>query len=309
MQNEFGLHKESKHPYFEGWYIKGMQEDIIFSIIIGIQYQSSQTLAFIQFMDTIHQTSVYEVYEEPQLYVQSNPFILKLKDTILTEDSLHLCMESIQADLVFDEKTALTSSRYMPTIMGPFAYLPMQCHHAVISLHHQISGRLTMREKSYDINGIGYIEKDRGPSFPSQYVWFQANHTDRNTGLFLSIADIPLKPISFTGIIAVLYVNDKQYRFASYLGAHIQQMKFIQKDEVHVDIIIKQRQLCLKLHLIQKDICELHAPYEGDMHIKIGESLNSVGHVIFSIGKNVIYEDTFMHAGLEIVGYPIEQAE
>ena len=45
------------------------------------------------------------------------------------------------------------------------------------------------------------------------------------------------------------------------------------------------------------------------MHIKIGESLNSVGHVIFSIGKNVIYEDTFMHAGLEIVGYPIEQAE
>ena len=50
MQNEFGLHKESKHPYFEGWYIKGMQEDIIFSIIIGIQYQSSQTLAFIQFM-------------------------------------------------------------------------------------------------------------------------------------------------------------------------------------------------------------------------------------------------------------------
>ena len=59
--------------------------------------------------------------------------------------------------------------------------------------------------------------------------------------LFLSIADIPLKPISFTGIIAVLYVNDKQYRFASYLGAHIQQMKFIQKDEVHVDIIIKTK--------------------------------------------------------------------
>ena len=306
MQNEFGLHKESKYPYFEGWYIKGMQKDISFSIIIGIQYQATQTFAFIQFMDTIHQTSIYEVYEEPQLYVQSDPFVLKLQDTILKENSLHLHMKLVQADLTFNELTPLYQNHYMPTIMGPFAYLPMRCYHAVISLHHGIEGTMRLYDHHYEINGIGYMEKDRGTSFPSQYLWFQANHATRNTGLFLSIASIPLKPISFTGIIAVLYVNEQQYRFASYLGAHIQKMTITQKDQIHVELVIKQRQLCLRLHLIQNDICELHAPYEGDMHIKINESLSSVGHVIFTIGNDVIYEDTFMNAGLEIVGYPIE---
>lgn len=307
MQNEFGLHKPTKYPYFEGWYIKGMQEDLSFSIIIGIQYQVHQTFAFLQFMDTIHQTSVYEIYEDANLFVQADPFILKLKDTMLTENSLHLCMEEIQADLTFEEKTPLLQTLYMPTIMGPFAYLPMQCYHAVISLHHELSGSITMKNQAYQIHGIGYMEKDRGTSFPSQYLWFQVNHPTRNTGLFLSIASIPCKPIAFTGIIAVLYVGEQQYRFASYLGAHIQQMKLIQKDTLHADITIHQRQLCLRLHLIQKDICALHAPYDGDMHMKINESLNSVGHVIFSIGHDVIYEDTLEHAGLEIVGFPIEE--
>lgn len=306
MENEFGLHKTTKYPYFEGWYIKGMGKEFNFSIIIGIQYQKQKTFAFIQFMDTLHQSSIYEIYEEPDLHIQSNPFILKLNETILTEDHVHLCMNEVLADVTFEAKTPLTANRYMPTIMGPFAYLPMQCYHAVISLHHELSAALTIQNQTYEIKGIGYMEKDRGSSFPSQYLWFQANHPVHHTGIFLSIASIPLKPITFTGIIAVIYIGEQQYRIASYLGAHIQQMEITQKETLHADITIRQRQLCLQLHLIQKDICALHAPYEGGMHIKIQESLNSVGHIVFSIGKNVIYEDTLTNAGLEIVGYPIK---
>ena len=49
--------------------------------------------------------------------------------------------------------------------MGPFAKLPMQCRHGVVSMRHTVNGTLTMYGKIYIFkNGIGYAER-RGVVF------------------------------------------------------------------------------------------------------------------------------------------------
>lgn len=301
---EFELHDVKKRPYFEGWYIRVMQEDISFAVIIGIHYSDTKIFAFIQFMDTQRHQSVYEEYRQEDIQVIRHPFKLCLKDNVLTREYLILQLDEINVNLSFSPFTPLEHNVYMPTIMGPFSYLPMECVHSIISLHHTVSGSLSFASQTIDIQGIGYMEKDRGSSFPSSYLWFQANKHDQKTGVFLSIATIPLRSFTFTGLIAVVMQEGKQYRLATYMGGYVQEMKLYQREgKQHVLITLKQGRMKLCMHLIWNDICKLNAPYEGDMHIKIAESLNSTGFVTLSKGKQIIYEDVFYDAGMEVVGY------
>lgn len=60
-------------------------------------------------------------------------------------------------------------------IMGPFRFLPgMECSHGVISMGHSLEGKLDLNGKRIDFSGgTGYVETDRGRSFPSAYLWTQ----------------------------------------------------------------------------------------------------------------------------------------
>ena len=103
--------------------------------------------------------------------------------------------------------------------MGPFHYIPfMQYKHSVISMKHIVNGTLTINNENYVFkNDLGYIEGDRGFSFPKQYAWTHCFFNDGS--LMLSVADIPFGLFHFTGSISVILLNDKEYRFATYLGA------------------------------------------------------------------------------------------
>lgn len=111
----------------------------------------------------------------------------------------------------------LTPIRY--DIMGPFKYVPfMQCRHSVFSMHHSVDGDLSINGTPYVFrNAVGYIEGDRGHSFPKEYVWTQCSFMGGS--LMLSIADIPLGAHRFTGVIGVVLLHGKEYRLATYLGA------------------------------------------------------------------------------------------
>ena len=78
--------------------------------------------------------------------------------------------------------------------MGPFAYFPfMECFHGVLSMKHRVSGSIVVNSKELIFNnGIGYIEKDWGRSFPKRYLWLQCNDfSTEETSIMVSIADIP----------------------------------------------------------------------------------------------------------------------
>lgn len=81
----------------------------------------------------------------------------------------------------------------------------------------------------------------------------------------LSVADIPLAGIHFTGIIGAILWQGKEYRIATYLGARVVS---IQNKTVRVT----QGNLELEVRLLETSERPLKAPAKGDMVRTIHES-------------------------------------
>lgn len=305
QDNEFAYHKQPRNKnYFEGWYIKTQTESFSFSFIIGIYQNEQERKGFIQWVNTIDHTSHYEEYEEKDIHIEKNPFSIQLKDNILGKQFLIINMEnvSLSANLTFQNLTPLENNIYEPTIMGPFAYLPMECTHSIISLHHDVSGFLTYNDTKSIINGIGYIEKDRGCSFPKQFLWFQSNASRYpQSCFFLSIANIPVLQTSFQGCICVLLLQGIQYRFASYLGCKVKRMQVnIENDVKIAQITLTQRSSMMDICIQQKQYATLQSPLQGKMSNKVNESLDSVASIHFYHKNKLVWEGQFNMGGCEI---------
>lgn len=176
--------------------------------------------------------------------------------------------------------------------MGPFQFVPfMQCRHSVFSMKHQVNGQITINGQIYKFqNGIGYIEGDRGYSFPKQYIWTQCCFNDGS--LMLSVADIPLFGFHFTGIIGIILLGGKEYRIATYLGATV---KHIGNNSV----IVKQGKYTLTAKLIEKNSYPLYAPENGKMSRTIHESASCKAYYRFSDNGKVLCEFTSDMASFE----------
>ena len=150
-------------------------------------------------------------------------------------------------------------------IMGPFVLMPfMECRHSVWSMRHSVQGAVSINGQDYFFqNAWGYWEGDQGRSFPKKYIWTQCCFPDGS--LMLSVADIPMAGIHFTGIIGVVLWQGKEYRVATYLGARAVQ---IQNKMVR----IVQGNLELEVRLLKASERPLKAPAKGEMVRTIHES-------------------------------------
>lgn len=87
-------------------------------------------------------------------------------------------------------------------------------------MRHEVRGRVEVNGKPFDFSrGVGYWEGDRGRSFPKEYAWTQCLF--KGGSLMLSVADIPMAKMHFTGIIGVVLWKGREYRLATYLGARV----------------------------------------------------------------------------------------
>ena len=152
----------------------------------------------------------------------------------------------------------------------------MECRHSVFSMRHRVDGRLTIDGTDYRFqNSDGYIEGDRGRSFPRHYAWTQCFLPEGS--LVLSVAEIPMGPIHFTGVIGVIHLNGAKYRFATYLGAKAVKIKDGQ-------VVVQQGPLTLTATLLENTAHPLHAPYSGAMVRTIRE--NIACHAQYHLSKN-----------------------
>lgn len=122
----------------------------------------------------------------------------------------------VRGDLHFGK---FTEPKY--DIMGPFIYIPgMECRHAVYSMRHAVNGTLALDDKKIIFqNGTGYMEGDSGTLFPDKYIWTQSFFPG---GSFMIVgASIPLAGINFTGTAGFIFKENREYRFATYLGASV----------------------------------------------------------------------------------------
>ena len=273
--------------YFKGWYFKCCNGDKTVAFIPAchrINHIPSASLQVIT--DDIAFTVPFEPWA-----CQEKPLSVKAGDCCFSESGISLNYHSDSCRL----EGALRFASLSPIaydIMGPFALVPfMQCRHDVYSMMHRIDGQITVNDQTFDFHdGIGYIEGDRGYSFPKRYIWTQCCF--ENGSLMLSVADIPLCGFHFTGIIGVVLQNGKEYRIATYLGARV---KHVGENTVS----IRQGSYELTATLLKRNAHPLFAPINGGMSRTIHESASCMAQYRFSRKNEVLCDFTSEKASFE----------
>lgn len=242
----------SLNSYFEGWYFRNYSDKYNISFIPSISSNGENKSAFIQVITNSNSYFVSFPFEEFKF--SNYPFYIKIANNFFSKDKIHIDISSdnlfIKGTVNYSNISQIQKSLLSPNIMGPFCYLPfMECNHAILSMKHEVNGSLSINDNLLEFDkGIGYIEKDWGTSFPKNYIWIQANNfKNSETSFFLSIANIPLKLIKFTGFICVLNTK-KEYRFTTYNMAKIEKIKnnaqtleiILTKEDIKLSIIAKK---------------------------------------------------------------------
>ena len=272
-------------PYFEGWYFKCRTKDgKTIALIPAIHKDGSgQGSASLQ---VISEAGTWCLeYQEAEFHAVRQPLRVSIGPNTFSEEGISLQVErsglSLHGELRHGPLNPLQSD-----IMGPFRFISeLECTHGVVSMEHRLAGTLALNGETLDFSdGLGYIETDRGRSFPDKYLWTQCNWAKpENTGLMLAVATIPiLKHVRFTGTICSIQYNKREYRLATYKGARIKAWS-----EHGADIVQGKYRLVVKV--LEKQGQPLRAPVEGAMGRIIHESLCSQvryrfwekGHLIF----------------------------
>lgn len=248
--------------YFCGWYFKCQSDEHTIAIIPAFHKSKEKCSCSIQIITDEGAWNADFPYEK--LTIQKGGFGIVIENNRFGEKGIELNIN--KAGLV--AKGILNFGKFSPIqydIMGPFRYVPfMECRHSVLSMRHTVSGELIINGLSCRFeNALGYIEGDRGCSFPKEYAWTQCFL--ENGSIMLSVADIPLGPLNFTGVIGVIYIDGREYRIATYLGAKAVRIR-------NGEVVIRQGKYVLSVRLIEKHPHPLRAPIGGEMNRTIHES-------------------------------------
>ena len=293
--------------YFEGWYFKqvNLSRGQTVSVIFGVSMNVEHAHSFVQLLLTDPLRTYYFEYPTSAFNIESDTFHIgnnRFSQQGITLD-LHLDGFNCTGSLTFTKLSPLKTSFYMPSIMGPFAYIPgMECNHGVVSMRHRVDGTLELDDETWTFSkDIGYIEKDWGRSFPRRYIWIQGNHfAGSEANLMLSVADIPFLGFTFQGVIAQLDIPGTSIRIATYLGARKDKLRRT-KDGFTLELRQGRYRLTVEAKMDETGI--LKAPVRGSMHASIKEGLGGSVCVRLTKSGKIIWEDLSGHCGIEIEGY------
>lgn len=281
-------------PYFEGWYFKHQAVDgETLSVIPALHIDpSGRSSASIQVITGEGSWSVD--YPAGALQAGTDFFQIWLGGNLFNRKGMWLDLSAdgleVHGELRYGPLTELHSD-----IMGPFRLIPgMQCSHGVVSMGHRLEGSLTVNGRAMDFTGgMGYIESDRGRSFPSSYLWTQcAWREERSNSLMLSIGNIPYPGGSFTGCICAVLYGGREYRLATYHGVKV----------VHwsaAGAVLSQGPYRLSVELVEGRSLPLRAPDTGEMTRTIHESLCATVRYRFWVEDTLLFDHRDTHASME----------
>lgn len=273
--------------YFCGWYYRCQSDNQTLAIIPSVHKTKDAEFCTMQLItDThaFHAQFPYGAFQKDgdQIRIGNNRFG---KSGISLD--IHTPEFHVAGSVRFG---AFTPIRY--DIMGPFQFVPfMQCRHSVYSMRHRVDGEIRINGVPYVFqNAMGYLEGDRGHSFPKEYAWTQCSFPEG--ALMLSVADIPLGCFHFTGIIGVVLLHGKEYRLATYLGAKAVKIK-------SGEIIVRQGRFYLTVKRLGPPGHPLQAPVSGAMTRTIHEHPACKVYYRFSDGDTTLLEIEAPNAAFE----------
>jgi tocopherol cyclase len=318
FHGERHLRRVGRRPFFEGWYVKLVSEDltqrwaVIPGVFLGVDGAPRE--AFVQVLDGSTGNSWYHPYPAEEFHAASDSWDVTVGPNRFHPGGVHLDLPSLSGDVIFTtvlKPWPVTWAK--PGIMGPYAWVPaMECYHGVVSFDHGLAGSLTAGGRTFELgHGIGYVEKDWGQAFPEGYVWMQTNHFGRRgMSLSASTAIIPWRKSSFRGFIVGLHVpqtgsSPVLHSFATHTGATT---TLLEVDDGEVRWNLRARDGRTLEIRAQRTIDGdrpaaglLHAPVRTEMHKRVEETLDAQVHIRFRHGDIEIV-DTGLCAGLEVHG-------
>ena len=303
--------RQRQKSFFEGWYLKIVDQatQTPFAFIPGV-FMGKDPHAFIQVLDGRKGQSWYHRFKLEEFRVSRETFDVHIGPNHFHRGGFTLDIDSenpaqkLKGEITFGQWRTWPVTTFSPGVMGPFGFIPvMECYHGILSLYHEVSGELNLdgRKLNYE-GGRGYIEKDWGKGFPAAYVWTQSNHFAQDgVCLTASVAKIPWLGSYFRGFLVGLLHEGKLYRFMTYNGGKIEELKV---DNKHMEMTIRNRTHKLEILAEKTEGALLKAPYEGEMLERVAETMTSKVQVKLSERKSgrLIYEDTGKGACLELQG-------
>lgn len=272
---------------FYGWYLKCQSDSQTLAVIPAIHRAGRNQTCSIQI---ISDNNVWTVPFSADSFRRSGMNISIGKNRF-GKNGIRLAIQTPQlraaGNLTFGPLSPLKYD-----IMGPFALVPfMECRHSVWSMRHSVCGTVHINGQKYSFNNdYGYWEGDRGRSFPKQYIWTQCCFP--NGSLMLSVADIPIGGIHFTGIIGIVLWKGREYRLATYLGAR--------------PVLLQNRKLRIIQGNLELDAClledtsqPLKAPTKGNMIRTIHESASCRAFYQFRIKGRTLFAFESRQASFE----------
>ncbi len=292
MRSYFG--GKRKKEYFEGWYFRQQAggQAVAFIPAMHIDAAGGRSASIQVITNTFSDRVTYPI---EAFHAQEESLSITVGGSRFSEEGVivNIRTDRLQAkgELIYG-----TFTRPKYDMMGPFRYLPnMQCRHSVLSMAHTVWGSLTVNGEEFLFeNAFGYVEGDRGSSFPQRYIWTQCA-LEGGISVMLSLADIPYLGKVFTGIIGFVYMEGRELRIATYLGAKVERL------EKRL-FCVRQGEYLLQAEVLQENPRPLYAVKNGSMARMIKESacarvryrLYQRGRALFdSVGSCAGYEDEY----------------
>ena len=270
--------QESKQPPFEGWYFKHQCAGETVALIPG----RAESGSFVQVVTNDRSWN----FSVPSLFVGAD---IQAGSCLFSRSGVIVDLPGIHGQIQYGPLTPLRSD-----IMGPFRHLPMACRHGVLSMRHTLTGSLELEGRTVQFDGgLGYIEKDCGTSFPSQYLWLQTNDFPEPCSIMLAVARIPLGGAAFNGCICAIVHGGQEYRLATYRGVRV-----LAATPQHIRLA--QGSLLLEVDLTHTDNgATLRVPDEGRMTASIRESSTVTAHFRFFRRGQLVFDLTSPAASYE----------
>jgi hypothetical protein len=218
-------------------------------------------------------------------------FCVKVGENIFSEQGIDLHVEeeglSLRGKLHYGLLTPPPGD-----VMGAFRLVPgLECVHGVLSLGHRLAGSLTIQGQTVDFtDGLGYIECDRGRSFPRRYLWSQCAWED--VRVMGAVATVPWKGWQFTGCTCLVAQAGRVLRLATDKGARVERW-----DETGA--VVRQGRYRLSMEYLTGQSLPLQAPVGGGMNRCVQECLQALVRYRLERGRTCLFDHTDPWASFE----------
>ena len=177
------LHPERYHghgkkpPFFEGWYFKLVDADERqrWAIIPGIflSHDPARHHAFVQVLNGVTGHATYHPYPADAFWASRETFEIRVGPNEFSAERIKLAIADaerpVTGEVRFHGLTPWPVTLAAPGIMGWYAWMPaMECYHGIVSLDHELEGRLDIADQTVDFAGGRGTSKKTGvrPSPP-----------------------------------------------------------------------------------------------------------------------------------------------